>query len=308
MFLFKRSKPFPETQALFFVVEELEVIDLNAALASELEELRGIGPVLAKRIVAYRQKSGGYHRVEQLEKIYGLKAETLALIKDQICVDSLDVKARSRIGRSVKKNYEMVDLNLATASDLKALPGIGEKISKRIIKFRKAKGRIDRVGELQKIYGFSPENYLKARPYLKVAKRPKKQLVQLDLNTANEDQLRALPGIGEKLSLRIIKYRKSLGYFVSVDQLLSVYGLKKETFDAFRPLIKVSPAPEHLRQPLNQTNSWRLAGYPDISKELAEKIVKERLIKSGFSNWEELGEIPGVDKKVMSVLQSYFTL
>lgn len=47
-------------------------LDLNRATEAELERLPGIGPVLARRIIAWRDSAGGFRRVEQLEDVRGV--------------------------------------------------------------------------------------------------------------------------------------------------------------------------------------------------------------------------------------------
>jgi comEA protein len=47
-------------------------IDINKATANDLQKLPGIGPSLAKQIVAYRSKHGPYRRVEDLMVIKGI--------------------------------------------------------------------------------------------------------------------------------------------------------------------------------------------------------------------------------------------
>lgn len=53
---------------------------------------------------------------------------------------------------------------------------------------------------------------------------------KINLNRADQESLKALPGIGPVLSERIIRYRELLGGYYSVDQLLEVYGLRDEHF------------------------------------------------------------------------------
>ncbi len=48
------------------------LVDLNAASPEELEELPGVGPVLAERIVEYRTTNGGFTEVEQLNDVSGI--------------------------------------------------------------------------------------------------------------------------------------------------------------------------------------------------------------------------------------------
>jgi competence protein ComEA len=50
----------------------VEAIDINKATANDLQKLPGIGPSLAKQIVAYREKHGRFRRVEDLMVIRGI--------------------------------------------------------------------------------------------------------------------------------------------------------------------------------------------------------------------------------------------
>ena len=54
---------------------------------------------------------------------------------------------------------------------------------------------------------------------------------KVNLNRADQESLEALPGIGPVLSERIIRYRELLGGFISIDQLLEVYGLKDSHYN-----------------------------------------------------------------------------
>ncbi len=53
-------------------------VDLNTATSQQLQELPGVGPVLADRIVAYRQQHGGFDSVGQLQEVAGIGASRLA--------------------------------------------------------------------------------------------------------------------------------------------------------------------------------------------------------------------------------------
>lgn len=59
-------------------------IAINTATIAQLDELDGIGPVLAKRIVDYRSKHGPFTRLDQLQNVDGIGPKKLELIKDQI--------------------------------------------------------------------------------------------------------------------------------------------------------------------------------------------------------------------------------
>jgi competence protein ComEA len=61
-----------------------EGVDLNAADASGLEALPGVGPVLAARIVAYREENGPFSAVEDLLDVPGIGEAKLAAMRDAI--------------------------------------------------------------------------------------------------------------------------------------------------------------------------------------------------------------------------------
>jgi competence protein ComEA len=53
-------------------------VDLNAATQAELEELPGVGPVMAGKILAWRTENGRFSRVEELQEIDGVGPKTYA--------------------------------------------------------------------------------------------------------------------------------------------------------------------------------------------------------------------------------------
>ena len=57
------------------------LIDINAASAQDLETLPGIGPVLAGRIVEYREQNGPFQRTDQLTAVRGIGAATYERIR-----------------------------------------------------------------------------------------------------------------------------------------------------------------------------------------------------------------------------------
>ncbi|TVQ91664.1 MAG: DUF4157 domain-containing protein [Deltaproteobacteria bacterium] len=61
-----------------------QLVDVNSATASELERLPGIGPVIADRIVAYRERHGDFQRVEELLRVTGIAARRLEDIRHLI--------------------------------------------------------------------------------------------------------------------------------------------------------------------------------------------------------------------------------
>jgi competence protein ComEA len=62
-------------------------ININTATQAELESLPHIGPALAARIIAYREKNGPFARIDDIKKVAGIGPATFNDIKDLITVE-----------------------------------------------------------------------------------------------------------------------------------------------------------------------------------------------------------------------------
>jgi competence protein ComEA len=67
-------------------VKSEPVINLNTATAADLEALPGIGARTAQRIVEYRQKSGGFKKVEELMNVKGIGEKSFLKLKGRLTV------------------------------------------------------------------------------------------------------------------------------------------------------------------------------------------------------------------------------
>lgn len=65
----------------------------------------------------------------------------------------------------------------------------------------------------------------------------------IDLNTATQEELESLPGIGPVLAQRIIEYRQDIGKFKTKEQIKNVKGIGDKTYEQLRNLIKVGGEP-----------------------------------------------------------------
>jgi competence protein ComEA len=59
-------------------------IDLNSATETELEQLDGVGPATAAKIVAYREQNGGIASIDELDEVSGIGEAKLAAIHAQL--------------------------------------------------------------------------------------------------------------------------------------------------------------------------------------------------------------------------------
>ena len=131
------------------------MLELNSADTLQLQELRGIGPGFARRIVKYREKLGGYYAKEQLMEIYGFTEELYGKVAPHITVDA------SKIRR--------LDVNAHGIAELKLHPYISFYEAKAIVEYRNTKPskRIDSIDELANLPDLK-ENWEVIRIYIKV--------------------------------------------------------------------------------------------------------------------------------------------
>tara|TARA_Y100000589_G_scaffold328039_1_gene371267 strand:+ start:100162 stop:100914 length:753 start_codon:yes stop_codon:yes gene_type:complete len=132
-------------------------ININTADTTEWKKLYGIGKVLSKRIVAFREKLGGFYSVEQLKEVYGLKPETYEQIKPHLYFDE---------NFTIKK----LDINNLEAKKLAAHPYIDWDLANLIVAYRKQHNGFKTVYELNRTGLVNEKLYRKLVPYLTVKK------------------------------------------------------------------------------------------------------------------------------------------
>jgi DNA uptake protein ComE-like DNA-binding protein len=137
-------------------VRQRQVLELNACDSASLEGLPGIGPVLARRIIKYRNLLGGFASVGQLREVYGLSDSTFNIVSKRVRSDSSKV---------VK-----INLNSADFKRLIRLPYLEKYDVTMILKYRELQGRIENLDELVKNKIITPEKAKKVRAYLEFGK------------------------------------------------------------------------------------------------------------------------------------------
>lgn len=139
--------PFPKTDKL----AAGETISLNETDTAAWKKIPGIGTSFAKRIVAYREKLGGFASVEQLREVYGVDAEMFSKIAPYIQPDA---------------NFRKIEINKLEFKQLLAHPYLNYKQVQAIVNLRKKKGSVSSVSELAMLDEFTSEDIERLTPYL----------------------------------------------------------------------------------------------------------------------------------------------
>ena len=69
----------------------------------------------------------------------------------------------------------------------------------------------------------------------------------INLNTATQAQLEALPGVGAKAAQRILDYRKQNGPFKKIEDLMNVQGIGEKSFLKLKPQLTVETKPTSVK-------------------------------------------------------------
>lgn len=129
----------------------------------------------------------------------------------------------------------------------------------------------------------------------------------LELNSASEEELLAIPGIGPFFAKNILKQREKLGGFISLNQLLECWKFDDEKLAEVKPYMKVDPS---LVQKLNinTATAEEFKKHPYFTWNLANSLYKIRKQKGAYSSLEEIKESVLMTEELYIKLKPYLTL
>ncbi|MGM8360700.1 ComEA family DNA-binding protein [Flavobacterium sp. ARAG 55.4] len=196
----------------------------------------------------------------------------------------------------------------------------------RLFAFRKKNKYVNSAEEFQAVTGVSDSLLLTMAPYFKfpdwVNKKklskpvvflntaserfPKKaNIVVKDINQATQEDLIRIYGIGEAISLRILKFKESLGGFVSMEQMKDVWGLSPEVVEQLKANFKVSVLPDLKKIDINNASIKELAQFPYFKYNLAREIVIYRSMNGDIKNAGDLTKIKGMSNENANIIALY---
>lgn len=133
------------------------LINLRTADTTELKMIRGIGSYRARQIVGYRERLGGFVRVEQVKEILGMESTEVDSILAHLWIDSVVV--------------EQMNVNTIGVQRLSRHPYLRFEQAKAIYELRRREIRLDSIQQLQAIDCISGETLDKIAPYLNFDKK-----------------------------------------------------------------------------------------------------------------------------------------
>lgn len=155
------------------VSKKLFQFDPNTLNEDGFREL-GLTDKVIHTIINYRNKGGHFKTPQDIKKIYGLSSADAERLIPYITITATannkfykpDEKKIADKPATSGNTYHTININTATADEWKTLPGIGDVISSRIVKFRNSMGGFKTVDDVKKTYGLSDSTFKLIRPYL----------------------------------------------------------------------------------------------------------------------------------------------
>lgn len=181
--------------------DTLILIDIRTAGAEELELLPGVGAKKTKDILDYRSVKQ-FDSPEELLNIKGIGPKTYIKMKPMLL-------SFGTSGAGVTEKQKLQDINVS-----EVFKNEGSEVVQ--------KQELDGTDNISK----------KEHSEMKYDSEDTESTIHL--NTASRDELISLSGIGEKKADAIIAYRKEIGKFTSIKQLLDVKGIGAKTLEKNR--------------------------------------------------------------------------
>jgi competence ComEA-like helix-hairpin-helix protein len=133
----------------------------------------GLNDKVIHTIINYRNKGGSFKTPQDIKKIYGLSNADAEKLIPYIKITPAknnnyknDVAQTTEKNASFNKSYHTININSATAEEFKTLPGIGDILANRIVKFRNSMGGFKSVDDVKRTYGLNDSTFNLIRPYL----------------------------------------------------------------------------------------------------------------------------------------------
>jgi competence protein ComEA len=217
--------------------ESLFRFDPNTASLDDLKSL-GFSERLSRRIMNYRAKGGKFKVKRDLRKLYGMDSILMARLYSHIDLpEKLNTTGIKHNPVVSPARFARFDLNLADTAQLIQLYGIGPKLSLRILTYRDRLGGFISQDQLREVYGLDSVaiNQLKNKTFIREDFRPR----QINVNSADEKELRSLPYIKIHLAKSIAAYRFQHGAFASIEELEQIALMDASTFQKIKPYLTV---------------------------------------------------------------------
>lgn len=213
---------------------EVFFFDPNTASIDEWRRL-GVREKTANTIQKYISKGGKFYKPEDIKKIWGLSEKDAERLIPYVSIKEIKreypqyekKEFAEKVNYTAKNTIQKVDINSADTTQYIALPGIGSKLSKRIIAFREKLGGFYSIDQIGETYLLPDSTFQKIKPYLVV---DSKAIKKMNINSASVEEMKSHPYLRYNTANAIFKYRQQHGSFNSVDEIKKIMTVDDDLY------------------------------------------------------------------------------
>ena len=216
-------------------ITKTELFSFNPNKTTTEDWIRlGLSERSAHTINNYLSKGGSFKNKEDLKKIYGIPVKLIETIMPFAVFDSPSLSSKNKIeSHQMEKKILHLDLNKADSASLTLLPGIGEKLASRIIKYRNKLGGFVELIQLLEVYGLQDSVLIKITPMIFLDDNS--PINKIEINTVDYASLSKHPYASFSIAKIIIAFRKAHGRIEVVDDFYNMAGIPRENLDKLIP-------------------------------------------------------------------------
>ena len=221
---------------------EVFFFDPNTASKNDWIKL-GVREKTAETIQKYISKGGKFYKAEDIKKIWGLRPTDVERLLPYVSIKetkkeypAYEKKEYPQSNSYTKRTIQNVDINLADTTGYIALPGIGSKLSQRIIAFREKLGGFYSVDQVSETYFLPDSTFQKIKPYLVVNSN---SIKKININLASVDEMKAHPYLKYNLANAIVQYRKLHGNFNEIEGIKKIMLITDDIFVKIAPYLTI---------------------------------------------------------------------
>jgi len=246
---------------------------------------------LKRNLIRYRSKGGFFRKPDDLRRLYTMNDSLFRIIYPWLKFENKNKTAIQEKKQVSSRKMFTFNPNTVTEEELKIL-GFSPFQVKNLTAYRNKGGKFLKKADLRKVYGMDSLIFQEIRDWIILPENNAemgkvKEMPVIELNQSDSASLVSLPGIGPVFAGRIIRYRKFLGGYYTIDQLLEIYGMTGDKLQLFKRYLEVD---QSLIVPLriNFADSRALSMHPYISGQQGRQIVAWRSANGPYSQKEVL--------------------
>jgi competence protein ComEA len=221
---------------------ELFYFDPNTTGIEDWKRL-GVRDNTITTIQHFLSKGGRFYKREDIGKIWGLHPNEVKRLIPYIQIQTPQAthfsdKKEFKKKLSVPSIYSNmpIDINSADTAAFTSLPGIGSKLSQRIINFREKLGGFYAVEQIGETFGLPDSTFQKVKPQLAISNIA---LLKININTADIEEMKKHPYLRYVISNAIVRYRSQHGNFLAVEDIKKIMTITEDAFNKAAPYLTV---------------------------------------------------------------------